>query len=108
MLLGMLNLSGTNTVYPVIVQTKKFRHDLWIDTPIGRKLFGSARHVEHRRSLCLYSKTNFRVCARDRCSGKGQLDMWRLLRVKKFSLSRSFCSLSSEHDSLTEEKGEHA
>jgi len=107
MLLGILNLSGTDTVYPVIVQSEKFRHNLWIDTPTGRKLFDSARHVQHRRSLCLYCSTNLWVCARDRCSAGTELDMWRLLRVQKFSLSRLFCSLSSEHDSLTEEKGEH-
>jgi len=107
MLLGILNLSGTDTVYPVIIQAEKLRHDLWIDTPTGRKLFDAARHIQHRLSLCLYCSKNLRVCARDRCSAGREFDMWRLLRVKKFSLSPLFCSLSSEHDSLTEEKGEH-
>ena len=54
----MLDLSGIQTAYPVIVQTRKFRHALWIDTPAGNKFFDAVRHSRCRRSLRPYRSTN--------------------------------------------------
>ena len=55
---SMLDLSGMQTAYPVIVQTKKFRHALWVDTPARNKFFDAVRHSRCRRSLSPYRSIN--------------------------------------------------
>jgi len=56
MLLGMLSQPGMCTANPVIVQSKKFAHALWIHSPAGAKVEASntVQHAQQMYNLFRY------------------------------------------------------